>query len=130
MNDQMTLVISSPSSSTIGFCTLILAMFGPWVSTLGGGGRCYRPRAAGPSAVPAGLPAVRDEHRGPAAGEGDAGDPTGRGRRLERAEVDEQRAAVAGDARADDRLVAEGDRPSPAGGHAHGPRGAGVLPLE
>src|SRR5258707_297628 len=30
MNSQMILVISSPSSSTTGFFTLIFAMFGPW----------------------------------------------------------------------------------------------------
>src|SRR5512135_398040 len=35
MNDQMMRVISSPSSSTTGFLTSILAMWGPWGSSLG-----------------------------------------------------------------------------------------------
>src|SRR2546423_909802 len=42
MNDQMILVISSPSSSTTGLVTLIFAMFSVLVS-LPRGRRCYRP---------------------------------------------------------------------------------------
>ncbi len=44
MNDQMIRVISSPSSSTSGFFTLILAMCcQSFEGVAGRGGRCYRP---------------------------------------------------------------------------------------
>ncbi len=60
MKDQMTLVISSPSSSTIGFLTSIFPMGGRVLSiadNMGIPARCYRPARDGLRGTTADPPA-------------------------------------------------------------------------